>query len=159
MLIDLSNDYFIVKLYKNVEYERMLLDGPWMIGDNYLHVQCWKPHFRAGRAEINLLPVWVRFPILPIEYYAMGWLKRAGDNIGKTIKVDIAMLLMSKGKFACVCIEVDLEKPFKSGCQLRGEFWRLQYEGFHDICFDCGRYGIMLLSAQRRKQQIRGRME
>lgn len=38
MPIDLSNNYFILKLYKREEYERALLDGPWMIGDNYLHV-------------------------------------------------------------------------------------------------------------------------
>lgn len=38
-------------------------------------------------------------------------------------------------------MEVDLCRPLKSGYRLRGEFWRLQYEGLHDICFECGRYG------------------
>lgn len=23
-----------------------------------------------------------------------------------------------------------------------GEYWRLQYEGLHDVCFACGRYGL-----------------
>lgn len=38
-LIDLSNNFFIIKLYMMEEYERALLISPWMIGDNYLHVQ------------------------------------------------------------------------------------------------------------------------
>lgn len=38
ILIDLSNNYFIVKLNKREEYERALLDEPWMISENYLHV-------------------------------------------------------------------------------------------------------------------------
>lgn len=37
-------------------------------------------------------------------------------------------------------MQVDLEKPLMSGYRLRGHFWRLQYEGLHDICFECGRY-------------------
>lgn len=64
----------------------------------------------------------MRFPILPVKYYTEEWLKRAGDSIGKTIKVDIATLLASRGKFTRVCVEVDLEKPLKSGYRLQGEF-------------------------------------
>lgn len=109
ILIDLGNDFSIVKLYKREEYERALLDGPWMIGENYVHVQKWKPNFRADKEEIHSMLVWVRFPILPVEYHMVGWLKRAGDHIRKTIRVDIAMLLDSCGKFARVCIKVVLE--------------------------------------------------
>lgn len=28
-----------------------------------------------------------------------------------------------------MCVEVDLDKPLKSGDLLRGKLWRLQYEG------------------------------
>lgn len=45
MLIDLGNNFYIVKVYMREEYERALLDGPWLIGDNYPHVQRWKPNF------------------------------------------------------------------------------------------------------------------
>lgn len=39
LLIDLGNDFFNVKLYNQEEYERAMTEGPWMIGDNHLHVQ------------------------------------------------------------------------------------------------------------------------
>lgn len=55
MLIDLSNNFFFVKHYRREEYERTLLDDPWMIGDHYLHVQEWKPNFRAEKEEISTL--------------------------------------------------------------------------------------------------------
>lgn len=38
-LIDLQNDFFIVKLFRREEYVCLLSKGPWMIGDNYLHRQ------------------------------------------------------------------------------------------------------------------------
>lgn len=85
MSIDLSNNYFIVKIYGREEYERALLDGPEMIRDNNLHVQRWKQNCREEKAEISSLPVWVRFPVLPVEYYTKRWLKKARNQIGRTI--------------------------------------------------------------------------
>lgn len=89
--------------------------------------------------EITSLPICVRFLVLPLEYYTEGWLKRAGNSIGRTIKLDIATLLASRERFARV--EVDLQQPLKTGYCLRGEFWRLKYEGLLNICFECGHYG------------------
>lgn len=67
LLIDLGNAYFIVKLGGRADYERALTEGPWLIGDNCLHVQRWKPTFVAESAKITTLPVWVCFPKLPVE--------------------------------------------------------------------------------------------
>lgn len=106
-LIDLSNNFFIVKLYMREEYERSLMDGPGMIRENYLQDLRWRPNFRAEKAEINSLPLWVRFLVLPVEYYSKRWLKKAGNHIGQTVKLDITRLLAPQGKFARVCVEVD----------------------------------------------------
>lgn len=85
-------------------------------------MQRWKPNFRPDSEEIKSLPVLVRFPILPLEYYTAGWLKRAGNSVGKTIGVDMATLIASQGKFARVCVEVDLGRPLISGYRPREEF-------------------------------------
>lgn len=76
-----------------------------------------------------------------MEYYIERWLRIAGNHIGKTIKVDIATLLTSWGKFARVRVEIDLNKPLMAGYVMRREYYRLQYEWLHDLCFGCGRYG------------------
>lgn len=83
LLIDLGNDFFIVKLGTRDEYEQALMEGPWVIGDNYLHIQRWRPNFVAETAVIKPLHVWVCFPILPTKYYTENWLKRVGDRIWK----------------------------------------------------------------------------
>lgn len=94
-----------------MEYERALSESPWIIGDNYLHVQRWRHNFLVDSAKITSLPVWVRFPWLPVEYYTEEWLWKAGNTIGKTIKIDDTTLAASRGKFALACVEIDLEKP------------------------------------------------
>lgn len=102
-LVDLSNGYYIAKFVDKLDYDRALLGGPWVIGDHYLHVRLWTPNFEA---RIDVLPIWVRFPDLPIEYYEKRWLERAGNRIGNTLWVDEMTLLASRGKFAKVCVEI-----------------------------------------------------
>lgn len=111
VLIDPSNDFYIVKLLRKEECDRALLDGLWMIGENYQHVQMWTPNFRADKADISSLLVWIRFPLLPMEYYTESWLRRAGSQIGGTIKVDIATLIASRGRFARVCLDISQQTP------------------------------------------------
>lgn len=76
-----------------------------------------------------------------MEYYTKAWLNRAGNEIGHTIKVGITTLLASRGKSARACVVSRFTKALMSGYRMCGEFWRLQYEGLFDICFECGRYG------------------
>lgn len=138
--IDLGKDFFIIKLINKVEYERALSEGPWMIEDNYLHVQCWRHNFMAVSAKITSLQVWVKFPGLPVKYYTEEWLRKVGDTIGRTIKVDDTTLAMSHGKFARVCVEIDLDKSLVVSYRMRGREGQLLYEGLHDLCFTCGKY-------------------
>lgn len=122
MLIDLSNDYFIVRFTKKQDYKVAMLNVSWRTSDHYLHVQQWVPNFMPKTGKINSLLVWAHFPALPVKYYTEIWLERVGNKIGRPVKVDRTMLLASRDKFARVYVEVDLKKPLKAGCKLRGQF-------------------------------------
>lgn len=112
-----------------------------MISDNYLHIQRWQPNFVAESAKISTLSVWVRFPQLPIEYYNNEWLRKARDNIGRTIKIDSITLAMTQGKFAEVCVKIDLNKSVRAYYRMRGRHDVSKYEGLQGLCFTCGKYG------------------
>lgn len=40
-----------------------------------------------------------------------------------------------------MCVEVDITKPLLSKFKLRRRIRRIEYEGIHLICFNCGVYG------------------
>lgn len=84
-----------------------------------------------------ILPVCVRFPVLQVKYYNEHWL--ACDKIRRIIKV--VGLVVLRGKFARVCMEIEPNKPLKAGYRMYGVEWRIQYNGLQNICFKCGRYG------------------
>lgn len=97
-------------------------------------------NFHAESAQIATLPVWVRFLVLQLEYYSSQWLLRVSSQIGKVLKFDEWTSRITRGSYARLCIEVDLEKPLKAGYGVNGKICKLQYEALHVICFHCGKY-------------------
>ncbi|KAF7811664.1 putative ribonuclease H protein At1g65750 family [Senna tora] len=50
-------------------------------------------------------------------------------------------LVVERGRFARICVEVDLSKHLLAKFTLRKKTRRIEYEGLHMICFSCGVYG------------------
>lgn len=54
---------------------------------------------------------WIRFPSLGMEYYDENVLMALASAVGKPIHLDIRTIEASRGKFARVCVELDLNQP------------------------------------------------
>ncbi|KAI9116630.1 hypothetical protein K1719_012288 [Acacia pycnantha] len=110
---------------------RLLFDGPWLIQGHYLAVQIWSPNFNPYYNKVQKEAVLVRIPMLSMQVYAENCLLEVGNMIGKALKVDINTLaechnrnmMVERGKFARVSVEVDLNQAPKS----RGESAREIY--------------------------------
>lgn len=107
-----------------------------MVLDHYLIVKQWTPNFDPTTDTTEKLLVWIRFPTLHIEYYDRYFLMK----VGKLIRVDHAIEEAARGKFACLCVEVDIKKPLLAKFKLRRKVHRIKYEGMHMVCFQCGVY-------------------
>lgn len=141
IIIDLDQDYFLVVFTNYSDRFLALNGGPWLIFDHYLTVRKWCPDFQPTIASIRRVAVWVRFSQLPIEYYDAKMLTFIGNRIGKTVKVDKTTLQQVRGKYARVCVEVDLGEPLLAMFELKGRIYKIEYEGLHQLCLSCGRYG------------------
>jgi hypothetical protein len=140
-IIDLSYDYFLVNFTHKEDHYHALMDGPWLIYDHYLVVREWTPDFNPASDSIEKVAVWVRFSGLPIEYYDAKMLYFIGNRIGRTIKVDKNTLMQERGKYARMCVEVDLSKPLLAIFTIKGRQFHVEYEGLHLLCLTCGRFG------------------
>ncbi|KAJ1389959.1 Ribonuclease H domain [Sesbania bispinosa] len=120
-VIDIDNDYFLVRFTDWSDLNKVYEGVPWVIMGHYLVVQRWKPEFLPYEEEFKRVFVWIGVPILPIEYYDDHILWRIGDVVGHTIKIDPNTLKQHEddlgtsmvtecGKFARICVEVDLRK-------------------------------------------------
>lgn len=140
-LIDLCNDIYLARLSNKEDYIAALQGGPWMIIDHLVPVAKWLPHFDPFDVQVSKITAWVRFPGLPIEYYNFQALMKLGALAGKSLYVDKTTLSASRGKYARVCAEIDLSKTLLAKYQLKNRIYRIEYEGLHNICFNCGTFG------------------
>lgn len=140
-ITDMADDFYMVKLSDMEDYRHALFEGPWKIADHYLIVQRWRPLFSLTATMAQKVAVWVRIPKLPVELCNEKFLSRVGATLGTMLKMDRTTSLYSRGKFARICVELDLDKPLVSHFSFCGMKLVLEYEGLHSICFRCGKYG------------------
>ncbi|QHO29058.1 uncharacterized protein DS421_7g222010 [Arachis hypogaea] len=113
-VIDLGNDFFLVKFHNSSDLDYALMEGPWKVLDHYLTIRLWQPDFNPTTTAIDKIAVWIRLPDLPIEYYHRAILQKIGGIVGRTIKVDTNTAEITREKFARLCVEVELDKPLVS---------------------------------------------
>ncbi|KAI9086116.1 hypothetical protein K1719_031949 [Acacia pycnantha] len=84
-----------------------------------------------------------------MHVYSEECLLEIGNMVGKALKVDVNTLaqcnnqnmMVERGKFARVSVEVDLNQALKSSFVIRSTIYTVEYEGLDLICFKCGKYG------------------
>ncbi|KAG5017363.1 hypothetical protein JHK85_023499 [Glycine max] len=104
--------------------------------------QCLFASLTSGTThQLGASSVWVRIPMLPMELYNSEFLYKVGDLLGTTLKIDVNMPIQNRGKFARICVELDLECELVPSVTVLGMDFNLEYEGLHLICFHCGKYG------------------
>nr|POF06076.1 uncharacterized protein CFP56_38217 [Quercus suber] len=139
--IDLSYGFFLVRFYSKEDLERVIKRGPWFIGDHFLSLRPWEPFFKPSTANVSLITVWIRLNELPIELYEIEVLKEIGESIGKVLRIDSHTAMEARGRYARLCVQVDINRPLVNS-MLIGRFEQVvTYEGINKLCFSCGRIG------------------
>ena len=149
--MEIGSGFFIVRLHSKEDYDFALTEGPWMIMEHYLAVQPWKSNFNPDAKEVSKIAAWIRIPKFPVDYYEEGILYMVGSQIGRVLKIDSNTLRQSKGRFARLCVEIDLSRPLLPAILINGIEKKVVYEGLHSICFSCGRYGHDMRSCSFKK--------
>lgn len=99
-VLDMHNDFFIVRFSDEGDYKHAIYEGRWHFLDHYLLVQRWRPLFDTSDHKIQKVAVWIRIPNLPLELYNDHFLWRVGSKLGTMLKIDNLTSVHSRGKFA-----------------------------------------------------------
>ncbi|KAL6125131.1 hypothetical protein ACLB2K_073191 [Fragaria x ananassa] len=87
------------------------------------------------------MALWVRILDLPVKFFKDFTAAKIGKILGDVVKVDPLTIGQSRGKFARVCIEIDLSKPLRPVVEVQNIAYHVVYEGISMICFECGCFG------------------
>jgi hypothetical protein len=119
--IDLGLDFFLVRFKLAEDYWKVVNEGPWFLRQQFLSLRRWTPGFRP----------------FPIELYDVGILRRIGNQLGTLLKIDVRTVDSVRGRFARLCVQIDLDQPLTPKVRIGNIFQRVQYEGISAICFEC----------------------
>ncbi|KAI7985130.1 Uncharacterized protein LOK49_LG14G02120 [Camellia lanceoleosa] len=139
--IDLGNHFFLMKFQDVADLNKVLNEGPWFVGRNFLAIRHWEPDFQPEKASLSTIVVWIRLHSLPIEYFDNQILRRIGNKLGKVLKVDFYTENRDRGRFARLCIQIDMAKPLIAKLLVGSILIKIAYEGINAICFHCGMIG------------------
>jgi hypothetical protein len=140
-MMDIGHGFFMIKFDLEADREKVIYEGPWMIFDHCVAIRPWTTDFISSQVKINKTLVWIRFPSLGMKYYDESLLLALATAVGSPVKVDVRTLDASRGTFARVCIEIDLDKPVVGKVWFRDFWYHVEYEGLHLLCKNCGVYG------------------
>ncbi|KAG6476888.1 hypothetical protein ZIOFF_066136 [Zingiber officinale] len=136
----LRSGYVFMHLTSSEDMARVWIRGVWFIGGVPLRIFKWTPYF-SYTAESSVVPVWIRFPDLPIHMFSKATLFSATSIIGKPIKIDEATADCSRLFVARVCVEIDLLKPkiedFWIGIGEEKRLQRVEFEKHPSYCVQC----------------------
>ena len=136
---DLSHEFFLVRFFPKEDLDSVLEKGLWFIGDFFLSLRPWEPFFKPSIANVSLIAVWVKLNELPIELYEIEAIKQIGESLGKVLRIDAHTTMEARGKYARLCIQIDINKPLINTI-LIGRFEQpVTYKGIHKLCFSCER--------------------
>nr|POE70182.1 hypothetical protein CFP56_61084 [Quercus suber] len=139
--VNLGRDFFLIKFSSNEDYDHVLHEGPWFIGEHFLAIMPWEPYFKASKAKLSSVAVWVRIPELLIEFYDASVLKEIGSVIRPVLHIDSYTASETRGGYARLCVQINLEKPLITSIRVGRLVQCVMYEGVSSLCFKCGRLG------------------
>ncbi|XP_072074194.1 uncharacterized protein [Arachis hypogaea] len=100
-------------------------------------VQRWRPFFLKSENHVRKIAVWVRIPNLPIELYNHHFLWQVRSAIGHMLKIDHTTSIHSRGRFARICVDIDLAKKLVPYISVLGSELNIKCEGLYQIYFSC----------------------
>lgn len=136
-ILDMHDDFFMIWFSDEGDYKHALFEGPWRVLDHYLMVQHWYLLFDTSYRKVKRLTVWIWIPNLPLELYNNRFLWRVGSMPGTMLKVDDTTSVHSRGSFARICVEVDLQRELVPSFTALGKEFKIEHEGIHLIYFGC----------------------
>jgi hypothetical protein len=122
-IMDVDNGFYMVKCELLADRDKIMSDGPWMLFDHYLAVARWTPDFASPHAKVEKTLVWIRFPGLNLLYYDESVLLGLASVVGTPVKVDTNTLKVERGRFARICVEIDLTLPVVGKVNVNGHWY------------------------------------
>ncbi|KAK2989361.1 hypothetical protein RJ640_003043 [Escallonia rubra] len=137
---------FLVKLDNADSHARIREKGPWSFDNKPMIVKPWSQDLSLEKIGLQAVPVWVKLPHLPLQFWSNTMLSKISSTLGKPLFTDRMTAYGERLMYARVCVEMDVESTFPEKVLLRGpNGWnhtqQVEYEWKPARCTHCKTFG------------------
>ncbi|KAH0746260.1 hypothetical protein KY285_007917 [Solanum tuberosum] len=105
-----ENGYYVFKFQNTIDREKVMQTGQYFYGSKPMILRNWELDFELNVEMYNQIPIWVRFPSLPVGYWSVRALSKLASAIGIPLYTDGITANAENLAYDRVLIEVDLAK-------------------------------------------------
>ncbi|XP_019236113.1 PREDICTED: uncharacterized protein LOC109216415 [Nicotiana attenuata] len=150
--------YFIFRFDDEEDKLKIMQNGPYTYNNRPMILKQWVPYFKLAEEPLNAIPVWIVFPNLPIQYWAIENLGRIASCLGKPICTDKLTAKEERISYARILIEMDVAQPLLESVTLEEPdgsciLQSIEYEWKPEYCQECLQIGINDQQQPRRQQK------
>ena len=150
-----ANNYFMVSFSSMSDRNKVFEGGPYFFNQVGLFIKPWHIGFNFVEEIPSRVPVWVRLPWLPLEFWREDILHSISLLLGKPVGSATQTQDRKIISYARICVEVDLNNPLPDSMEicLGSSSWiqQLDYETLPFRCRICHEYGHLLRKCPQNK--------
>ena len=137
MVVMLNRGWFAFKFKKEEELRR-ILNKHWHLNHAPVLLKTWHTMFDASRERVDVSPIWVRLPALPLHYWEPHHFKQIGDILGTFLEADLSYLETLEQKVARILVSINLREGLTERINLiRGPEVISQPLDYENVSFRC----------------------
>jgi len=140
----LTRGWFAVTFTKEEDLVK-ILNISWSLDHSPVLLKKWHPMFDASTERVDIIPIWVRLPALPLQYWEDFHLRGIGNMLGTVLDVDLSFMKTHIKQVARVLVSINIREGLAESIKLK---WGpevivqlLDYENVPFRCRRCHAYG------------------
>jgi len=142
--------------FKADDHAKWVLNRNWNICSAPFLLKPWHPLFDASCERVDLVPLWVRLPGLPLQYWKEFHLREIGNLVGTFLEADMSFLETQQRQVARILVNVNIRDGLAEDMKLIwGPFVIKQILDYENVPFRCRRchaYGHPAVECKQAKK-------
>ncbi|XP_019244458.1 PREDICTED: uncharacterized protein LOC109224325 [Nicotiana attenuata] len=112
-----SDGYFIILMHSFEERYEVLMNGPYTMNNRPVILKAWAEGFDFNEEVFKTIPLWVKFPKLPLNYWSNMALSKIESGLGKPLYATCTTVA-DRISYARILIEMDITRTLPGTIKL-----------------------------------------
>ncbi|XP_075092374.1 uncharacterized protein LOC142172610 [Nicotiana tabacum] len=152
-----DDGYYIFRFDSMDDRDRVMQFGPYTFHKKPFILKNWSIDFVFDLECLNVIPLWVRFPNLPVGYWSTEVLSKLASVVSKPMYTDMNIAEMDRISFARVLVEADISHLLPSDIEIHtpvGVIHQgIEYDWKSKYCIDYANIGHTTEECKQSKAQ------